>query len=351
MAIVKRASGSWKSVTATLWTKGIKAEDLSKLPDILNNQKKVYDDAVKVFEKENAELKASFNGAIAAFSSGHEARLLAIQGKFAQKIKIADDKLTFSQEQIRKLRQKNFLTQLLNLKTILGLWRKQNSLKSKRNKLAQQRDGEIKTQNELYERKKQKMHTKNAEYQSEIEGKVKRAKDGLDAIEATLKSGAYYGALAEVKMIELLSKLPDNYYVINDVTLKLNKSVRFDNAWLSSAQIDHLVIGPAGVFVIEVKNWSKQFSEEGDFFSPYQQVKRHNYVCYTLLSKIVRTTVRSIVACAGHLPEKPDSSYAKVLSLEQVNGYILWFKDTKHDEATVQRMAEFIESNIEYVNR
>jgi hypothetical protein len=97
-----------------------------------------------------------------------------------------------------------------------------------------------------------------------------------------------------------------------------------------------------------VKNWSKKFTSDGDFFDPYQQVKRHNYVCYTLLSKIVRTTVRSIVACAGYLPDKPDSSYAKVLSLEQVNGYILWFKDVKHDDAAIQRIAQFIEKEIEY---
>ncbi|RPH59956.1 MAG: NERD domain-containing protein [Chloroflexi bacterium] len=147
-----------------------------------------------------------------------------------------------------------------------------------------------------------------------------------------------------------MSKLSDNFYVINDVKLKLDKSVFFDNAWLSSAQIDHLVISPAGVFVIEVKNWSKKFTDEGNFYSPYQQVKRHNYVCYTLLNRTMKTTVRSIVAYSGHIPDKPNSSYAKVLPLEQVNGYILWFKDVNLDAVAMQKIAQIIEREIEYAN-
>lgn len=151
-------------------------------------------------------------------------------------------------------------------------------------------------------------------------------------------------------MIELLKKLPETYYVINDVTLELDKSVFFDGDWLSSAQIDHLVVGPAGAFVVEVKNWSKKFTSDGDFFDPYKQVKRHNYVCYTLLRKQFEVKVRNIIAYAGHIPEKPDDSFVKVLSLEQVNGYILWFKNVKHDAETVQRIVHLIEKEIDYAN-
>jgi hypothetical protein len=351
MAIVKRTSGSWKFVIETLAKKGIKVEDLSKLPGMLNEQKKAYDEAVKVFEKESAELKTRFDQAMAAFSSENETALLTIQEKFAQELKTKDDELAFSQVQNKKLRQKNFLVRLLNLKTTFDLWRMQNSLKSRRNNLVQQREKEIKAQHKLYESKKQKAHTKNSDCQSEIEGKVKRVKVGVTAIEEMLKSGAYSGALAEVKMIELLTKLPDNYYVINDVTLKLDKSVRRDGAWLSSAQIDHLVVGPAGVFVIEVKNWSKKSSEEGNFFNPYQQIKRHNYVCYTLLGRRFGTKVINIIAYKGHIPEKPDNVYVKVLRIDQVNNHILSFRDVKHDDAAIQRIAQFVENNIEYVKR
>jgi Nuclease-related domain len=82
----------------------------------------------------------------------------------------------------------------------------------------------------------------------------------------------FAGAVAELELIELLRKLPENFYIINDVKLSLRKGMKFDGEWLQSAQIDHLVISPAGIFVIEAKNWSKEFIKSGDYFNPYQQV-------------------------------------------------------------------------------
>jgi hypothetical protein len=35
-----------------------------------------------------------------------------------------------------------------------------------------------------------------------------------------------------------------------------------------SAQIDTLAITTAGLFVIEVKNWSRQFARSGEAFNP-----------------------------------------------------------------------------------
>ncbi len=51
----------------------------------------------------------------------------------------------------------------------------------------------------------------------------------------------------------LTSNLNNNYYLINDVNL----SGGYGN-------IDHIVLGPTGVFVIETKNWSGDISCHGD---------------------------------------------------------------------------------------
>lgn len=56
------------------------------------------------------------------------------------------------------------------------------------------------------------------------------------------------GQFGESRVSKLLAKmLPGSMYILNDLTIKFGGS---------SAQIDHIVVGPKGIFVIETKNWS-----------------------------------------------------------------------------------------------
>jgi len=56
------------------------------------------------------------------------------------------------------------------------------------------------------------------------------------------------GQFGESRVSKLLAKmLPGNMYILNDLTVKFGSA---------SAQIDHIVVGPKGIFVIETKNWS-----------------------------------------------------------------------------------------------
>ena len=58
------------------------------------------------------------------------------------------------------------------------------------------------------------------------------------------------GATGEWATAERLKTLPDSFAVINDVTKKLGN-------------IDHVVIGPTGVYVIDVKNWKGTVKADG----------------------------------------------------------------------------------------
>ena len=58
------------------------------------------------------------------------------------------------------------------------------------------------------------------------------------------------GAVGEVLVAGILEDLPAEYIVINDVTQRLGN-------------IDHIVIGPTGVFVIDTKNWRGTVSADG----------------------------------------------------------------------------------------
>jgi hypothetical protein len=86
----------------------------------------------------------------------------------------------------------------------------------------------------------------------------------------------YGGGLeGEEQVVKLLrSKLSDDYFLINDLCLRNGVG-----------DIDHVVLGPNGVFVLETKNWSGKITCDGDEWSrvgkknfkgsPSRQVKRN----------------------------------------------------------------------------
>jgi hypothetical protein len=61
------------------------------------------------------------------------------------------------------------------------------------------------------------------------------------------------GVGGERKVADALKGLSDSYYVLHDVLLDPN-----------SGNIDHILVGPNGVFVIETKNYSGEIICEGD---------------------------------------------------------------------------------------
>ena len=72
------------------------------------------------------------------------------------------------------------------------------------------------------------------------------------------------GREGEIKNSDRLERgLDDDYYIINDIDLSIGKK---------KSQIDHIVLGPNGIFVIETKNWrGKLIGNETD--SVWTQVK------------------------------------------------------------------------------
>lgn len=72
------------------------------------------------------------------------------------------------------------------------------------------------------------------------------------------------GAEGEKNTLQILSLLPKGYYIICDVTLCVKHK---------TAQLDYIIIGPSGVFVIEAKNHSGVI--HGNSSSPYLNKNKH----------------------------------------------------------------------------
>lgn len=99
---------------------------------------------------------------------------------------------------------------------------------------------------------------------------------GLRMVESYFK-----GARGEEKVAGLLEKLPDAYHVFNDFVA-------------CGCHVDHVVVGPAGVFSIETKTWSGRVTvENGGILvsgrlpdrSPLLQAEKEASLVRTELSK------------------------------------------------------------------
>jgi hypothetical protein len=155
-------------------------------------------------------------------------------------------------------------------------------------------------------------------------------------------SKEFAGAVAEMTVIEELSRLPTNCHVINDLKLHAPRYIHNQGKPIQSAQIDTLVITTAGVFVVEVKNWSRGFTESGEGFSPFEQVSRARYLVSVMLKEAgLDVKVRAIVTTQGSLPEKGEAKVA-VKPLKQLRSYVMWFEPAGVD---VQRVSGVIQQS------
>ena len=68
------------------------------------------------------------------------------------------------------------------------------------------------------------------------------------------------GLYSEILVTEYLKELDDSYYLINDIILPN-----------SYGNIDHILLGPNGIFVIESKHFEGEIRCNGDNWYQYKQ--------------------------------------------------------------------------------
>lgn len=148
----------------------------------------------------------------------------------------------------------------------------------------------------------------------------------------------FYGAEGEEKVSWELSRLPDTYTVINDYRLEFSRPIydRNNDDRIHSIQIDHVVIGPTGLYLVETKNWSRDSVENTELFSPIKQLKRNNFAMFVLLNQAVergeidnfsnhwgekKISPRNILCLINHRPNQ-EFQYVRTLSENQVTQYV-----------------------------
>lgn len=171
----------------------------------------------------------------------------------------------------------------------------------------------------------------------------------IERIAALPDSAEMAGATAELDIISRLELLPDSYFVFNDVRLKANRKIRFDGNYLQSAQVDHLVLGPTGVFTIETKCWSRATAEKGSHHDPFDQAARAGYLCYDLLKQKFGTTrVHSLIAHLGSLPAAPADTKVQTVRPENLRSLITdWgYGRQELSPERIQQLRPFFEARV-----
>jgi hypothetical protein len=165
---------------------------------------------------------------------------------------------------------------------------------------------------------------------------LERKKKVIDEI-----NNSIYGAIGEQKVVKELENLSNDYFLINDFCLSFSSPIynRQENDHIRSIQIDHLLVSPFGVFLIETKNWSDQSLNNLSLRSPVQQIKRTNFALYKLLSGEIpgllnlnqhhwgerKIPIKNLIVLTNHKPNE-EFQYVKIVTLSELLSYIKYFK-------------------------
>lgn len=165
---------------------------------------------------------------------------------------------------------------------------------------------------------------------------LERKKRIVDEINTSI-----YGALGEQKVVKELENLSDDYILINDFTCSFHPAIYYkqEDQYIKSIQIDHLLISPAGIFLIETKNWSEQSLNNLNLRSPVEQIKRTNFALFKLLADDAsnfnlglskhhwgtrKVPIKNLIVLVNQKP-KEEFQFVKVLTLNELISYIKYF--------------------------
>jgi hypothetical protein len=181
---------------------------------------------------------------------------------------------------------------------------------------------------------------------------LERKKAVIDELNTSI-----YGALGEQKVVKALKSLSDDYFLINNFDISFYPSIHYrqENTTIKSIQIDHILVGPTGLFLIETKNWSGKSLENLSLRSPVQQIKRASFVLFKLLNNELsndflglkrhhwgdkKISIRNLIVLTNARP-KEEFQYVKVLTLNELLSYINYFEPL-FTSPEIQRIANFL---------
>ena len=153
------------------------------------------------------------------------------------------------------------------------------------------------------------------------------------------------GAKGEYAVEQELKKLPDNFYVINDYRLNFTRPIinKKNGDKIFSIQIDHLVISPRGIFLLETKNWSNRSIRSLNLRSPIDQIQRSSYALFVFINNNIslnshhwgskQISLKSVLVMVGATTNQK-FQFVKIKELKALNRYLKYFEPIYTDQET-----------------
>ena len=189
-------------------------------------------------------------------------------------------------------------------------------------KLRKIKNSEIKQESVLYELE-EKPEDVFEEEQIELYNEIEK-------LEEIKKNPSYSGAFGELKVLNALRELDENFHVFCDVNVELDGWHWYNGEKnLKSAQMDFVVVSRKGIFVIEVKNWSTKYYDQNENLSPHEQLERAGKVLWIFLkSRFKNVAVKNVlIPVNNNIRYKKEFKFVWVSSISRINDNINDGKD------------------------
>lgn len=184
---------------------------------------------------------------------------------------------------------------------------------------------------------------------------------------AYVNSPRIIGRIGEAEVRQVLSRLPAEYKVLNDVVLKTKSG---------TTQIDHIVVSKFGVFAIETKNYRGQIYGDDDrqewkqiivtevtyrrkwwkeytyvtknmLYNPVKQCLGHAYEIKRLCPEVTYLQVKPIVVFTGRADLSGVRSQYDVIDISYLLSLIESYQDIKISDASVKLIYNrLVECNV-----
>jgi len=147
----------------------------------------------------------------------------------------------------------------------------------------------------------------------------------INKIEKNRNSPLRRGVTGELKVLDVLSQLNDDFHVFCGVHVGLPYWLTYNGQKnLRSAQMDYVVASHKGVFMIEVKNWSKGYAKRHDGLNPYEQTDRAGRVLWIFLKswRFSPRVTNVLLSTRGSFEYNKNYRAVFVSSLNRINNFI-----------------------------
>jgi hypothetical protein len=348
MCRIYNSIGCLKTIKLTLDQH--KIYDFSSLKEIINFQNS-YQSTVsqlinvheKLIEQEKSQLEAELSDLVKVIEitrAESKQKILAEIDSLKEKVKPSANEIA-----------PNFFSKI---ETSFNNWNIKRKIKSKENDLEIEIAISV---SELSKQQKQKSNRLNfliSNFDKAVRNSAGNILLELERKKLIIHSlnNSIYGAIGEHKVVKTLEKLSDDYYLINDFVASFSPAIynRYENDYIKSVQIDHILVGPSGLFLIETKNWSEKSLENLNLRSPIEQIRRMNFAIFNILNNErsnyhislnshhwgnKKIPIKNLVVLTNNKP-KEDFQHVKILTVNELISYINYFKPIFSAQETKQ---------------